>query len=293
MILAVIVYYHPEGNVLERFSSIFSQVDHVILYNNGDLGQINFIKDAISDNRCTIIEDGLNHGIADALNYARDYAINEGYEFLVTFDQDSQIESGFIKRIQRNLTADVGMIGPIYKDLNSGEESCFPVKYGPLVFRRRVSIDTNPVEVFCCITSGSICRTSVIKDVGPFRSDYFIDYVDNEYCLRIIKSGFKVLIDPHVCMYHALGNRTVVNGILKFTPTNYSAVRKYYMTRNRVDMYKNHFLHFPIFVAYDICAFLLDFFRVIAFESNKSVKVGSIRRGLIDGILGRMGKLNV
>ena len=34
----------------------------------------------------------------------------------------------------------------------------------------------------------------IYKQVGLFRDDFFIDYIDTEYCLRIRQQGFNIIV---------------------------------------------------------------------------------------------------
>lgn len=63
-------------------------------------------------------------------------------------------------------------------------------------------------DAMCIITSGALCRTSIFDEVGYFLNEYFIDYVDNEFCLRLLISGYRVC----VCIRKLLFNMLLVTG---------------------------------------------------------------------------------
>lgn len=58
-----------------------------------------------------------------------------------------------------------------------------------------MEIKKEPVEEFIdfCITSASCTNLAVWKEVGGFDERLFIDLVDNEFCKRLIVSGYKIL----------------------------------------------------------------------------------------------------
>lgn len=299
-VVGVIVYYNPVGDVYLRLSSILEQVDKLILFSNGTNTQLRLALNELDGgalrNKYIFHDVGGNDGISAGLNFARSYAIANKYSYLATFDQDSIIGPGFIENMcslfEQDDNKDIAILSPVYKDINSGEESSFPVKNGQLISRKKLSTYQSLVDVFCTITSGSACRVSALDVSGPFRDDYFIDYVDNEYCLRLWRSGYRVCVVPWVCMQHALGERKKINKIITVTPTNYSPLRKYYMTRNRLNVYFKYVFTFPLFVAYDISALCVDFFRIMFYERNRKLKLKAFFAGIFDAITCRLGKTN-
>lgn len=293
--LAIVVLYKPDDYFLDRVKIISKQVDRVIIYDNSD------INDVIEQNRSKIqsvdnaifLSCGQNLGIAVALNYGAKYAVDNDYDFYITFDQDTTIPEDYIARIVESYhkTDNVGVIGPIYNDQNVKRESRFPVKKGPLVVRKRLSGTRGIYDVINVISSGSLYPVGVFKNAGYFIDEYFIDYVDNEYCLRLLFSGYRVCVDSSIVINHALGNRTENTLLFKFSPTNYPYYRKYYMTRNRLYMYKKYFSKIPSFILYDIAALLFDLFRVVIFEKKRKEKLKAYWRGFTDFMKGKSGKL--
>lgn len=293
--LAVVVFYNPEGDYVSRCSLISKQVDKLVIYDNStDHVIIEKNKSDVSNiPNVSYYSEGINKGIGAALNYAAIEAEKGNFDFLLTFDQDTLIPEDYVERIISSYLSEknIGVIGPVYKDINVSRECRFPVKAGPFILRKRLSGGSKLQDVMVIISSGSLYPVSVFKVAGYFEEDYFIDYIDNEYCLRLIKFGYRVCVDPKIIINHALGNRTVNKAILKFSPTNYPFYRKYYMTRNRLIVYKKYFFGFFSFVVYDFAAFLLDIFRVFLIENDKKRKFSAYWLGFKDFINGRRGAM--
>ena len=79
----------------------------------------------------------------------------------------------------------------------------------------------------------------VFSAAGPFRSDFFIAFIDHEYCLRLRKLGYKVIIANVPLMVHALGAPTTPsfdNRVGKFTLvlTNRYPLRRYYLNNAQI-----------------------------------------------------------
>lgn len=186
----------------------------------------------------------------------------------------------------------VGIVAPNYKDVNTGEMSPFVQKCG-LGFKR-VKCSGDYIEVLTVITSGSLMKTSVFKEVGFFKEELFIDYVDNEMCLRLLENGFKIYVITEAIMYHRLGKRRIYKlGPLKFIPTNHSVLRKYYIERNRIYTYKKYALKQFSWFLFDILACIYDIFKVIMFENQKFQKIKFMLKGFYHGFIGKYGKLDI
>ena len=94
-LLAVVVLYHPDGDVLANIRTYLPGVDGLLLWDNTP-------RDCIDRERLRAFQaleksvymgKGENVGIGAALNAAVDYARQHGFTHLVTFDQDSRFAS--------------------------------------------------------------------------------------------------------------------------------------------------------------------------------------------------------
>lgn len=106
-IAAAIVAYNPdEKRFKECLKSVNRQVDHLYIFNNG-----NDIKPLIPSN-ATYIYEGKNCGISYALNVISSKAEEDGYNWLLTMDQDSLLPEGMIDDFKNYIADDVGIICP-------------------------------------------------------------------------------------------------------------------------------------------------------------------------------------
>ena len=99
---AGITLYNPELDRLgQNIESILPQVKHIFLVDNGscNLDEIKSLLDKFEN--VTLICNGENLGIAKALNQMCQAAYENGYEWMLTLDQDSVAESELIKKYSR------------------------------------------------------------------------------------------------------------------------------------------------------------------------------------------------
>ncbi len=240
-VAAVAVLYHPDKSLLERLmASIAPQVDKIFIVDNtpGSSGSAHPACD-----RCarpvSYYAHGVNRGLATAQNAGIARAIREGYTHVLLLDQDSALSenalNGLLAAEQALLQsgAEVAAVGPIFIDEKTGERSrgvnhsWLRVRWFPIPVS-----ETRPVETDYLIASGSLMRTSVLKQVGPMRDELFIDWVDTEWAYRAQSHGYKSYIVPNVVMKHSVGDGTA--HFLDRHLNLHSAARNYYIVRNAV-----------------------------------------------------------
>ena len=134
---------------------------------------------------------------------------------------------------------------PIYKRI-SGE---WIIEY------KNIEAEDIVIDTVSVMTSGNLLNLVAFKKTGKFNEKYFIDYVDHEYCFRLQRKGFCIKIFKGSVLLHKLGNME----IKKFSGstvcfTNHNYIRRYYMTRNRLDLAYNYLFSFPEFISH-----ILDF----------------------------------
>jgi rhamnosyltransferase len=143
------------------------------------------------------------------------------------------------------------------------------------------------------LSSGSLYDLNTFDVVGRFREDFFIDYVDSEYCIRLLDMGFKIRVACEARLGHSLGKRRVVQvGLLKFFPTFHSPIRWYYISRNRIPMLRMYALKFPYWLSFEIVSSVYIFLRMMLFEDQRLLKLKAIFYGTLDGLCRRMGKIS-
>jgi rhamnosyltransferase len=149
-------------------------------------------------------------------------------------------------------------------------------------------------DITYVITSGSLFNLEAYKDIGPFRDDFFIDYVDTEYCLRARRCEYRILVACEARLEHRQGERQkrALAGSDHY-PTFHPPVRWYYSSRNRIAMLHLYAFRFPHWLTYEIVASLYTMMKLILFEPQKLAKLRAFLLGTLDGLRGRMGKAPV
>lgn len=269
----VITLYHPNKNVLSNIKTFLDQLDILYVLDNTENPDISIKKLFSEIEKVKYVAFGDNMGIAYAMNYA--LKASDGYDFLLTMDQDSHFMPGMMAK---------------YKQAIEEQEKINPQRTGvySVNFDQRVdAVIPGYKKIDVAITSGSIIPVHIAKAVGGVDETLFIDEVDNEFCYRIKKNGYDILEFPSIILKHSLGHQTF-HQILGFhyNTFNHNALRKYYMTRNRIYVLKKY----PEIRCWYIKNIIKDVIKVILAENDKKHKINYIIKGMRDGINNHMGK---
>lgn len=176
-IAAGIVLFNPDD--INRFKCclerLIEQFETIYIFNNGEHSDFSKYSSVV------YICEEENKGIAYALNCIMENAKKDGYQWVLTMDQDSLIPRGmkvdFSKTI--SLHPEVGIVCPQVIDKR---RSYLHVEHS----------DTEEYVDFC-ITSASCTSIEAWEKCGKFDEWMFIDLVDNDFCKRLVFSGYKIL----------------------------------------------------------------------------------------------------
>jgi rhamnosyltransferase len=282
-ICAVFVAYFPDAQFPERLEKMRRQVAKILVVDNTPGGSglsASFRSQDSLD--IEVIENRSNLGVGAALNQGFARAIERGCHWVVSFDQDSWASDNLVSTlasiIKRQSRQDrVGVVGCNFEDQNLNTPAVKSAAGGP-----------DFLEPLTVITSGSLMSTDVFSAVGPFRQDFFIDFIDHEYCLRLRKRGYSVLMSTAPLMTHALG--TAEKFHLSLVLTNRPPLRRYYMARNCLLVAKEYFTVAPIWTLKAILGTLVFAVLKIPFEkTNRSRKLWATLYGAWQGIRGKSG----
>lgn len=282
-VCGVVVSYRPSSEILRNVALLLEQVNSVVVVDNtpnSDAVQVLRNLELLQD--CTVIRNQKNLGLAEALNIGIRHAISLGVEWILTFDQDSQVTAGYAKRMlaahdEASKRSRVGMVFPAAQDARLG------FTYSPPRSKNG--------DVLVGMTSGALFHSDVFKSIGPMESQFTIDQIDFEYCLRMRSLGLRLIDCPAAVLVHSLGHLTFHNLMGKVLyNTNHCAKRRYYITRNRLVLMKRYLYKDPEWVRYDLSKLLWETVALFLYEQDRFMKSIYMMRAVVDAALGRMGQ---
>ncbi len=221
LIAAVVILYNPEDNVRDNILSYNQEVSKVYVIDNSEKTNKRLVARINEIPNCIYLSDNVNEGISKRLNQAIEFAEKDGFDCLLTMDQDSYFEPGVCADFFSRIRA--------YKKIES--IAMFATNYQPKI----IKYNTTPRFVPSTITSGTVMYLKNCKEVGAFNEEMFIDLVDAEYSYRVTAKKYQILLYPDIILTHKLGiveyHRSLKN--FKLTPRIlHSPTRIYYLVRN-------------------------------------------------------------
>lgn len=279
-VCAVVVAYFPDEDFEARLQTILSQVARLVVVDN-TTDAISLSPDIIAawGERLHYIANHANMGVAAALNQGLEYALQQGYPWMLTLDQDTQCYPNMVTTlgsVYENCSPRPAVIGSNYLD--------------PRNHKPKVPPQGNEcLEQKTVITSGSLVNAKIALLIGGFREDYFIDQVDHEFCLRLRIQGCRVVISREPVMVHSVGRPGGVDVPLLGILPNHPPLRKYYIARNTVVTISAYWRQEPGWCLRRFMRLMLGLGHMAVLEENRLAKVRAFAAGIADGIFRRLG----
>ncbi|WP_420550172.1 hypothetical protein [Litorivicinus lipolyticus] len=282
-VCAVCVLYQPDGEVIRSLhESLKSQVKDFVFVDNTPCGYV-----LPADISGRLIYCGDNRGIAYAQNIGIQAARFFGYDYILLSDQDTIYPHNFISNIFNGFSYSqtVDVVVPEVFDSKRQTFQGF-VGLGQISFARSRFGKVQPIRH--ANASGMLIRCECFDVVGYMREDFFIDWVDFEWCWRLASAKRLVVCQPSVIIDHALGDS--VTRVCGATFAVRNDQRYFYIIRNGIYLVVS-FSHLSLAERIVLFGKLLTYiagFTLISRRRFKTLKV--ICKAILFGLVGRMGK---
>ena len=243
---ALIVTYNPDITpLLELLRQLNKETDFVVI-DNGSLGIERLAESITAYKNCQkIIQLGNNEGLAKALNIGIKWALDNEYEYVFLFDQDSGLCDLFVSRMIsaykdacQNSQNHIAAVGP--RIINPRTMRQAPFKLFNRLMLRSDMLFTNSNTHYIAdflITSGTLLVLRYIDEIGAMKEKYFIDNIDLEWCFRAKSKGFDLIGTDDAVLYHAIGERSFNPLVRAGIIAQHNPARTYYSSRNRTHLY--------------------------------------------------------
>jgi len=296
-IAALVVSYRPdESTILNLLQSLSSQVDYLILIDNGG-GQNSALAAQAQGIALEYIELGSNLGLGHALNVGFKRAALLGVKYVATFDQDSApslklIES--LKAVHLNLEingVNCAAVAPVFFDRREAAKVYFPFyfeKNGRINSATPENCSTEVIETDVLITSGMLVRTDVWVDGIRYDEGLFVDYTDTEWCFRARSKGHRLFGCLRVEMGHAPSDAPPAR-IFGLSFFRYSPLRRYYYFRNTVRFCLAPYVS-RTWRRRLTMGLALRFFVNLLIDEKRFSSLKMMIRGMSDGFQGKSGE---
>lgn len=212
----VIVHRNGEDMLLRALSALMpavSDVDEVIVVDNGSTDAS---MQAVRSNFPTVslIENGCNNGFARACNQG--VAASRG-RYVLFLNNDAFLPADALDRFARDFETYpsaaliggqlVGEDGRIQR--SAGVAPTFLSELGLLRKRQPAAIEADqPVEVETLVGACMAFRRAAAENAGLLDEDFFFYFEETEWCVRLRRQGWQVMVDPGIRVTHLKGAST-------------------------------------------------------------------------------------
>ncbi|MBT4123195.1 glycosyltransferase [Candidatus Woesearchaeota archaeon] len=196
--------------VLDSVINASNAIDEIIIVDNASTdGSISTISKTYKD--ITVIYNEHNTGYG----YAANQAINKGSgKYFLICNNDITIPEDSLDRFEDIFTSDqkIGMVSGQQTNLNGDNvrtSSKAPSLFSEFDGIGRIDHSKDPKETTEVGILRGAClavRKLAIDEVGTYDDDFFFYFEDTEWCIRMAREGWKVVIAPHIKIPHIGGS---------------------------------------------------------------------------------------
>ncbi|MCB1686983.1 MAG: glycosyltransferase family 2 protein [Halioglobus sp.] len=289
-VCAGVVAHNPKvAELTSLVKNLLGSAEWVVVIDN-DSSDTRYMECLRSLVGVTVIRNASNRGVSGGINQVIERAREVGAQFVVAFDQDTQITEDLINVLVSDFHglleygAPVAAIGPAVTDDYTGYTLPF-VRFrlpSNTRYSREALVESQQqVECDFLISSGCLMSIQAIEEIGGMNEALFIDNVDLEWCFRARRTGYKIYGDFSAGIRQQIGESYTripfTNSVIRY----HDYARNYYMTRNRVWLYRQGHTN-TAWIVHDLFRFICKFMYLLVFKSNRLGLLKSSLRGIID-----------
>lgn len=284
MIIALMTLYQPDEDVLGHIVAIADQVDMLYLCDNSKRSSVEKYS-GIPKTRYLFFNENL--GLSMAFNKVLKSNPFAPDDYIIFFDQDSEIPSGHIARLIAEYETleqqgvPLGCIAPVYFDRYM-QKKCLP--------SRKTTINDLSYKVPSVITSSMLCRYKTLQDIGFWNEHVFLDWADIELCWRLGSQDKVCVITERTVLDHAV--REGCKKVAFFTVVMQQSVRDYYQIRDSLYLLGRPYVSPRQKIGLVVFHLVMEPLWRILFMGDRLQRLQMVLRGWRDFFLGRHGSFD-
>ncbi len=234
----IILNWNGADDTLACLTSVthldYPSYEAVVIDNGSTDGSVSLIRERFPN--VTLIETGQNLGYAGGNNIGLRYALRRGSEYILLLNDDAEVTPNLLHLLVKALQADrqAGVAGPTIYYYDAPEViwsagGALDRRYGKswmigLNERDHGQFGTQPRAVDFVTGCALLARAKAIREAGLLDERFFMYYEETEWCIRIARSGYRVLHVPAARVLHKISPHAQAD----------SPFVRYYMTRNHL-----------------------------------------------------------
>ena len=280
----VVVLYQPKDDVWDNIQSYLEEIDLLYVMDNSFEVNSVVVEKIKQNEKCHYISMNGNIGLAGALNEGCRLAKKDGYDYILTMDQDSVFEKNAVTAMINKIEQSEKHYAIIAPNVTS----IYPDENGEMKTSYTLLSKGEEKQENWVMTSGSLMNLSDYEEVGGFDESFFIAHIDVDLGIRMYQKGMKILMLGDAMIYQRFGNSKPKKLLWKTVhPWYEDSSRTYYLFRNQTYMLKKYGKEYKDVIHVSLFNHIV---KILIFEDKKLEKVKKAIEGYRDGKKGKMGK---
>lgn len=272
-IYAVVVNWNRKEDTIACLGWLSNQVGvivHIVVVDNGSIDDPNPAI-ALSFPTAHFIKLAKNLGFAGGYNAGIRWAIDQGAEYIFIVNNDTLADKNLLLSLITNFREGVGIVGPaIFLAASPNELWSQGGHIDPILLEarddhgRKKQLPLLPEERDFLSGCAMLIKREVFDQVGIFDERFFLYYEDMDFCLRVIKKGFHLLIVPQARLYHRVSQSSGGSN---------SPQERYFMAYSSAVYFKKHMRlwQMPLILIYRFTSAILWTLRLLIHNKIKSI----------------------
>ncbi|MBN1651070.1 MAG: glycosyltransferase family 2 protein [Bacteroidales bacterium] len=250
LVSIVTVNYNQSATTIDMIESLsqisYPNIEIIVVDNASKSEDAKAIKEKFP--RIVLVESIINYGFAGGNNLG---IMRSRGEYVLLLNNDTIVEPNFLEPLVRKFQEypEIGAISPkiryYYKkntlqyvgftEINKYTNRNITLGDGELDIGQ-YETDT---ETAYCHGAAMMVPMKVIKEVGMMSYEFFLYYEEADWCIRIRNAGYQIFFVHNSLVYHKGSVTTGKN----------SALKTYYLTRNRIVFMRRNIHGFAFIIA--------------------------------------------
>lgn len=275
LVIGIIALYKPQKSEIKNIEKYLEYLDYCYLADDSGEDNSGIFTDFIEryKGKVEYYANPENLGLCGSVNNAITKAVNRGADWVLIMNPDGTFSTDAVKiykgYLKDNNSDDIAIIAPVFN-----------------IDRHPRQAGSGTREISYADMTGCLYSTEVMNKIGLFDPKTYFYGLDSEYCLRVKKTGYRIIECSEAVLDHCpaktreiklFGKRVFAYG---YDPPD----RFYYQFRSAYYIHQRYGLNrTDFFMVYKLV-------KVILFFENKKTYFQAMRKGIRDAKDGYYGK---
>lgn len=279
----IVVFYNPGAEVQTNIESYINSLEKLYIMDNSDFPDKTLINDILDNKKIVYKSMNGNKGLAAALKVGCETAIQDGFDYVLTMDQDSVFANDSVE----NIISFIESSNNQYAVVASNAISVYQDELTKERKEAYTELDSDNKECYWAMTSGSMMNLKDYQLTKGFDEDLFIAHIDIDIGIQFHLLGKKIIKLRDAKLYQTFGNSKPKKLLWKTVHPSFAHPnRTYYIFRNQKYLERKYPKSKKL-IGVKLYKFLI---KIICFESNKLDKIKMAYRGVKDARDLKMGE---